>query len=59
MPPLVSIVGKSESGTMTLIEKMVKELKSRMSLKISYRAIGIDSKASAEDISWQWRQDIG
>ena len=29
MPPIVSIVGKSKSGKTTLIEKLVKELKSR------------------------------
>lgn len=29
MPPLVSIVGKSQSGKTTLIEKLIKELKSR------------------------------
>ena len=29
MPPLVSIVGKSESGKTTFIEKLIKELKSR------------------------------
>jgi len=59
MPPLVSAVGKSESGKTTLIEKMVRELKSRMSLKTSYRTLRIDSDASAKDISQQWRQYIG
>jgi molybdopterin-guanine dinucleotide biosynthesis protein B len=29
MPPIVSIVGKSESGKTTLIQKLIKELKSR------------------------------
>ena len=29
MPPIVSIVGKSESGKTTLMEKLIKELKSR------------------------------
>jgi len=29
MPPIVSIVGKSESGKTTLLEKLIKELKSR------------------------------
>jgi len=29
MPPIVSIVGKSESGKTTLIEKLIRELKSR------------------------------
>jgi len=29
MPPVVSIVGKSESGKTTLIEKLIRELKSR------------------------------
>ena len=29
MPPIVSIVGKSESGKTTFIEKLIKELKSR------------------------------
>jgi len=29
MPPIVSIVGKSESGKTTLIEQLIKELKSR------------------------------
>jgi molybdopterin-guanine dinucleotide biosynthesis protein B len=29
MPPIVSIIGKSESGKTTLIEKLIRELKSR------------------------------
>ena len=29
MPPIVSIVGKSDSGKTTLVEKLIKELKSR------------------------------
>ena len=29
MPPIVSIVGKSESGKTTLLEKLITELKSR------------------------------
>jgi len=36
MPPIISIVGKSKSGKTTLIEKLVKELKSR-----SYRVATI------------------
>ena len=29
MPPIVSIIGKSKSGKTTLVEKLVRELKSR------------------------------
>jgi len=45
MPPVVSIVGKSESGKTTLLEKLLKELKSR-----GYRVATV--KHTAEKLSF-------
>ena len=46
MPPLVSIVGKSKAGKTTLLEKLVKELKSRgyriATIKHTHHALGVD-----------------
>lgn len=46
MPPLVSIVGKSKTGKTTLLEKLVRELKSRgyriATIKHTHHALGVD-----------------
>lgn len=46
MPPVVSIVGKSKTGKTTLLEKLVRELKSRgyrvATIKHTHHALGVD-----------------
>ena len=54
MPPVVSIVGKSKSGKTTLIEKLIRELKSRgyRVATIKHSPQGIDFDGSGKD-SWR------
>jgi molybdopterin-guanine dinucleotide biosynthesis protein B len=54
MPPVIAIVGKSESGKTTLIEKLVRELKSRgyRVATIKHAAQGMSFDAPDKD-SWR------
>ena len=57
MPPVISIVGKSESGKTTLIEKIIPELKKRGykigTIKHAYHGFDIDQKGKD---SWRHKK---
>lgn len=57
MPPIISIVGKSESGKTTLIEKIIPELKKRGykigTIKHAYHGFEIDQKGKD---SWRHKK---
>jgi len=57
MPPIISIVGKSESGKTTLIEKIIPELKKRGykigTIKHAYHGFDIDQKGKD---SWRHKK---
>lgn len=57
MPPIISIVGKSESGKTTLIEKLVPELKRRGYLigVVKHSRSGFDIDKKGKD-SWRHKQ---